>query len=227
MSRRWYFETAPSVKGQVISVKRTRSHRHRHQHRRHHDPDVYRVSRGEWSHFVERERCLAESNRGLADEANGLRASLSAAQADVHHFSQVVVPQMQGQVNALSADNAALRLYLDKVVKQSCEDERLRQIIYKLEKDKCCLEREIAELKNAKASLRERVRCPSKPIDVGCDRRPPDLSREAEYWKDQCSQWRSRFKETRRRHDDTCGLLEIRTQKMRAYEEILKRRRII
>ncbi|KAM4060087.1 hypothetical protein HRG_002302 [Hirsutella rhossiliensis] len=234
MSRRWYFETAPSGKEQVISVKRTRSHRHHHRHHRHHDPDVYRVSRDEWDGLVERERCLAETNRSLADEANGLRASLAAAQAEAHNLSNVVVPQLQGQINALSADNEALRLSVDNVARQSCEEERLRQIIDRLENDKCCLEkarcsleRENADLKTENASLRGRIRCPSRPMEPGCGRRLPDLSRDAEYWKDQCRQWRSKFEDTRRRHDDTCGILEIRTQKMRAYEEILKRRRII
>ncbi|EQL00637.1 hypothetical protein G6O67_002776 [Ophiocordyceps sinensis] len=236
MSRRWYFETAPSGKEQIISVKRSRRH-HRHHHR-HHDPDVYRVSRDEWNRLVERERCLAENNRSLTDEANALRTSLAAAQADAHHFSHVVVPQLQGQINALSADNEALRLSIDNAgnntARQSCEEERLRQIIDKLENDQCCLEkarcgleRENADLKTENASLRGRIRCPLKPIDAACGRLLPDLSRDAEYWKDQCRQWRSKFEDTRRRHDDTCGILEIRTQKMRAYEEILKRRRIL
>lgn len=230
MSRRWYFETAPSGKEQIISVKRSRTHRHHHHHR-HHDPDSYRVSRDEWNRLVERERCLAETNRGLTDEVNALRTSLSAAQAEAHHYSHNVVPQLQGQVNALTADNEALRLSVDNAARQSCEEERLRQIIDKLEKDKCCLEQARCSLErenaDLKAETRERIRCPSRPMEPGCGRRLPDLSRDAEYWKDQCRQWRSKFEDTRRRHDDTCGILEIRTEKMRAYEEILKRRRII
>ncbi|KJZ80455.1 hypothetical protein HIM_00305 [Hirsutella minnesotensis 3608] len=241
MSRRWYFETSPSGKEQVIAVKRTHHHRHHRHHHRHHDPNVYKVSREEWNRLIEREQCLADTNRCLSDEVNTLRASLAAAQADAHNFSTVIVPQLQNQINVLAADNDALRRTIenagDSTARRCREEERLCQIIDKLEKERncleksraeaekarCCLEKENSTLRSEIADLRERLKCVTiLPVNQGCDGQ-----RDVEYWKEECRYWKAKFEDTRRRHDDTCGILEIRTEKMRAYEEILKRRRFL
>ncbi|PHH86243.1 hypothetical protein CDD83_10526 [Cordyceps sp. RAO-2017] len=246
MSRRWYFEATPSGKEQFITVKRHRSHRHHHHYHRHHDPDTYRVGRDEWSRMVERERCLVETSKGLADEACALRASLSSAQADAHHFSSVVIPQLQNQINVLSADNDALRQSVDNAGNTAAQrtwgEDRLWKTIERLEKERNCLERgrveaekercglekDKSDLQAENADLRERIKCLSRQYEPGGSRRPSsDSPQDAEYWRGQCLYWKSKFEDTRRRHDDTCGVLEIRTEKMKAYEEILKRRRII
>lgn len=223
MSRRWYLETTPSGKQQFISIKRSRSHGHHHHHHRH-EHDTFKVGREEWNRLVERERCLDETNKSLVCEVSALKASLSTAQAEAHHLCHVVVPQLQGQINVLCADNDALRRSVDNAGQNSSrhcrEEERLKQTIDKLEKDK-------DDLKKENADLREKVKCLSRQVEQGCGRRLSDLLRDVDYWKDQCRYWKSKFEDMRQRHDDTCGILEIRTKKMRAYEEILKRRRII
>ncbi|KAG5999958.1 hypothetical protein E4U54_001606, partial [Claviceps lovelessii] len=50
---------------------------------------------------------------------------------------------------------------------------------------------------------------------------------EIEHWRKLYRIWKDKHDEAKRLHDDVCVTLEIRTEKMRAYEEILKRRRII
>ncbi|KAJ6439594.1 intermediate filament protein domain-containing protein [Purpureocillium lavendulum] len=235
MSRRWYFETTPAGKEQFVSIKRSRSHHHRHYHHKdplgghhhhhhHGDHDTYRVSRDEWNRLVERERCLEETNKSLVAEVAALKASLSAAQAEAHHLCHVVVPQLQGQVNVLAADNEALRRSLDSAGNSSAkhchELDRLKQTIAALEKEKCTLA-------DDNACLRDKVKSLARQLEQACGRRVADLLADVRYWKDQVHHWKCQFEETRRRHDDTCGMLEIRTEKMRAYEEILRRRRII
>ena len=221
MSRRWYVETTPSGTQQFVSIKRSRSHGHHH---RRHEHDTCKVSREEWKRLVERERCLDETNKSLVCEVSALKASLSTAQAEAHHLCHVVVPQLQGQINLLSADNDALRKTIDNAGQDSSrhcrEEERLKQAIDKLEKEK-------ADIKKENTDLQDRVKCLLKQVERGCGRRFQDLLGDIDYWKDQCRYWKAKFDDTRQRHDDTCGMLEIRTEKMRAYEEILRRRRII
>ena len=227
MSRRWYFETTPTGKEQFVSIKRSRSHHHRrHHHHHHHHPehDTIRVGRDEWNRLAERERCLDEANKSLVAEVSALKASLSAAQAEAHHLCHVVVPQLQGQINVLLADNDALRRSLDNAGNSSskhCHElDRLKGIIAALEKEKCALAAD-------NAGLKDKIKSLAKQLEQACGRRVSDLLADIDYWKDQVRYWKCKFEDTRRRHDDTCGMLEIRTEKMRAYEEILRRRRII
>ena len=221
MSRRWYIETTPSGKQQFVSIKHSRSNGHHH-HR--HEHDTCKVSREEWKRLVERERCLDETNKSLVCEVSALKASLSTAQAEAHHLCHIVVPQLQGQINVLCADNDALRRSIDNAGQNSSrycrEEERLKEMIDKLEKEK-------NDIKKEATDLREKVKCLARQVEQGCGRRLSELLRDMAYWKDQCRYWKLKFEDSRQRHDDTCGMLEIRTEKMRAYEEILKRRRII
>ena len=231
MSRRFYLETTSSGKEQFVSIRRSRSHHHHHshhdhghhhhQHHRHHDRDYYKVGIDEWNRLKERERTLEETTKSLQDQVASLKKSLATAQADHHHLCHVVVPQLQNQVHVLSEDNEALRKSLDNACgnedRHSREEERLKALVEKLEREK-------KELQDDNASPRDRLNC-RLPRGDSCDRR--ELLREIDYWRDQLRYWKSKHEDTEKKHDDVCITLDIRTQKMHAYEEILKRRRII
>ncbi|EFY93574.1 hypothetical protein MAC_00065 [Metarhizium acridum CQMa 102] len=224
MSRRIYLETTASGKHQFVSIKRSRSHGHHHHHHHHVEHEYYKVSVEEWDSIKERERCLEDTNRSLAAEVSSLKASLTAAQGDAHNLRHVVVPQLQNQVHLLSRDNDSLRKSLDNASrneeKHSRDAERLRQTIDKLEKEK-------KDIKDENHSLKDRVKHLQDELKSSCGRRTSDLIREIEYWRKECRYWKDRYEDTKRSHDDICITLDIRTEKMRAYEEILKRRRII
>lgn len=232
MSQRFYFETSSSGKQQFVSIKRSRSHGHHHkhhhhehhEHREHHEHEYYKVKRDVWDRMKERERCLEDINKSLIAEVNALKSRLSTAEAEAHHLCHVVVPQLQNQVNVLSADNEALRRSLDNACQNECrhgrDEEALKQTIEKLEVEK-------KELKAENCSLKDKIKHLQRQVDAGCGRRTSELIREIDYWKEQYRWWKSKFEDTKQRHDDVCVTLEIRTEKMRAYEEILKRRRII
>lgn len=224
MSKRWYLETSASGQQQFVSVKRTRSTKSKHHHHHHHEHGLIKVNRAEWNALVERERKLGETNTGLVAENTAMKANLSAVQAEAHQLQTVVMPQLQSQIGVLVADNESLRRSIDNAGQHSSthfiEEERLRQKIDRLERDN-------KDAKEENCTLRNRVATLSRQLEQGCNRRATDLLREVDYWKDQCKFWKGRFEDTKKRHDDTCGMLDIRTEKMQAYEEILKRRRII
>ncbi|PFH62299.1 hypothetical protein XA68_14159 [Ophiocordyceps unilateralis] len=239
MSRRVYYETTPSGREQIISVKRYRHHHHHHR-RRDHDDDNNggrRVSRDEYERLVKRENCLAETNKTLADEVCVLKTSLNNAQAEAQHLSQVVVVQLQGQIDVLTTDNMALRQSAEcAAANRSSEEERLGKVVQNLEKDIDCVKKSRAAgdrayicLEKENDELRQKIKCLSRKAEQqpGCDGRLREILRDAEYWKGRSQYWRDMYDETTRRLDDSCGMLEIRTKKMRAYEEILKRRHFI
>ncbi|KAG5932107.1 hypothetical protein E4U53_001488 [Claviceps sorghi] len=242
MSRRFYIETSASGKNQFVSIKRSRSHdqHHHHRHKKHHGDqhhhhhhhaqpqetyfdtrDYYKVRVDDWNHIKERERCLAA-------EVDALKASLAAAQADANHLGQVVVPQLQTQIGVLTTDNDALRKSLDKAgnneSKHCREEEKLQQTIEKLEKEE-------KELKDENVGLKDKVKNLQRQMEQGESGRRSRASNllldEIEYWRNLYRHWKDKHDDTKRLHDDVCVTLEIRTEKMRAYEEILKRRRII
>ncbi|KAK2598010.1 hypothetical protein QQS21_005847 [Conoideocrella luteorostrata] len=226
MSKRFYIETSAAGKQQFVSIKRSRSHGHHHHHR---DPcvetqDYYKVRVDEWNRLKERERCLEDTNCRLVAEVNTIKAALADAQGQAHHLGHVIVPQLQNQVNLLTADNEALR----KSLNNACQNEghhgreivKLKQTIDKLEKDK-------RELKDENCSLKDRVKHLQRQVEQSCSRRTSELLREIDYWRDQCRYWKGKYENTKQVHDEIVVTLDIRTEKMRAYEEILKRRRII
>lgn len=201
-------ETTSSGRHQLVSIKHSRSHHHHH-HRRH-DHDTCLVGRDEWKRLAERDRCLGDANKSLAASTAGLKASLATAEAKAHHLGHVVVPQLQGQVKVLCADNEALRRSLDKAAAvhgpwRPCGDcERHRQAADALNRDKRRLEAQAAKLA---AELEQQG--------------------DAGYWRDEVRCWKARYEDSQRRHDDTCGMLVLRTDKMRAYEELLRRRGLL
>jgi chromosome segregation ATPase len=218
MSRRFYIETSASGKQQFVSINRSRYHDHHVEH------EYYKVSVDEWNHLKERERCLDETNKSLIAEVSALKAGLAAAQGEAHHLCHVVVPQLQHQVHLLSADNDALRKSLDNAAqnegKHCREEEKLKETIDKLEKEK-------KELKDENHTLKDKIKSLQRQVESGCSRRMTELIREVDYWRDQYRYWKDKYEDAKRSHDDICVTLDIRTEKMRAYEDILKRRRII
>ncbi|KHN98271.1 uncharacterized protein MAM_04032 [Metarhizium album ARSEF 1941] len=222
MSRRLYLETTTSGKQQIVSIKRSRSHGHRHRV----DHEYFKVSIAEWDGLKERERCLEDNNRHLVSEISSLKASLATAQGDAHHLRQVLVPQLQQQMHLLSVDNDSLRKTVDNASRNeerhSRDAEKLKDTIDKLENEKRALKDENHSLKSKIKQLQQEVESGS-----GSGRRTSDVIREAEYWRKEYRYWKDMYEDVKRNYDDSCLTLRIRTEKMRAYEEILKRRRII
>ncbi|KAG6010891.1 hypothetical protein E4U21_002560 [Claviceps maximensis] len=111
--------------------------------------------------------------------------------------------------------------------------DRLKQAMEKLGKEK-------KELRDENTGLKDKLKDLQRQMEQGvcgsrCSRsrshsrsRSSDLLLdEIEHWRNLYRHWKDRHDDTKRLHDDVCATLEIRTEKMRAYEEILKRRRII
>lgn len=221
MSKRFWVETSPSGRQQFV-LKRSRSHGHHHHHHHHGhdhvkvDKDHYTVTREEWNSLVERGRALEESNIALASDNRGLKTELDRLNC--------LVPQLQNQNAALYAENESLRRSVqnagDHSARYSREVERLEIKVDKLEKEK-------RDIKDENSDLRVRVKSLSKQLDDSFNRRVTDLVREVDYWKDQYRMWRSKHDDLGRRHDVILLTLDTRTDKMKAYEDILKRHRII
>lgn len=173
---------------------------------------------------VEEWNILKERERVLYDENKTLRSSLSAAQAETQRLEQCVIPDLQAQNNALYADNQSLRRSIDnatdQAAKRNAEMERLQEKVDKLEKEN-------KETKDENEDLRVRNRHLRNLLDQGCNRRVPDLPRELEDLRDRVRHWKYKFEDLDRHFCEMRDTLKIRTERMEAYEEILKRRRII
>jgi chromosome segregation ATPase len=238
MSRRFYIETSASGKQQFVKVKRSRSnghHHHRHHHE-HHDHDYdhhhhrwhdhieyYTVSVEEWNLLKERERILDVNNQALIAENNTLRSSLSSAQSDVHRLEQVEIPALQAQINTLAADNDALRRSNDNAAdlaaRHHAEEEKLNCKIEKLQKQNRESQDEVSE-------LRVKVRSLTRQLEDSCGRRIGDFPLIKEL-REEIQSWKCKFDDLHRDYKHILGILDTRTERMHAYEEILKRRHII
>ena len=242
MSRKCYVEASGVGRQQFVTIKRSRSHGHHHHkhlhhldhlwdhHHHHHLDEVkyYKVSVEEWNTLKERERVLDENNKALVTENEGLRASLSATQAEAHRLEHVVLPQVQNQLSVMCDDNASLRKSLDKAVdnvaKHHAENEKLREKNERLEKD-------LRETRNENIDLKARVRHLTREIeDRVCRicRGVTEIRKDVDYWRGQSrDHWKAKWEDLKCRHDQLIELLDSRTERMKAYEEILKRRCII
>ncbi|KAK5997887.1 hypothetical protein PT974_00253 [Cladobotryum mycophilum] len=223
MSKRYFVETAPGGRQQFVSVKRTRSYGGHHHHVR--EIDYIKVSLDEWNGLVEKERKLQEVNKSVVDECNTLKSTLLATQADNKRLNTVVIPGLDKQIACLTADNEALRRSLDHVGDHSSkhhrEEDKLRSKVVKLEKDNI-------ELRNENLNLLERNKSLQKQTDGGSyGRRVAELIADVEYWKNLSRSWRSRYLGLRQRYDEIYDLLETRSKKLRAYEDILQRNNMI
>ncbi|PHH66418.1 hypothetical protein CDD81_7473 [Ophiocordyceps australis] len=251
MSKRWYFETTTTGR-QHVSVKRSRSHHHHHHHRHRHELDSYLVGREEWKRFIERERLLEGRNKTLAADVDALTLALAAAQTEATHLRRHVIPQLQDTTTALRDNNERLRRSLESKSNTwpmpSRQEDELRREVERLQrqnkelqdatpdpdKDSINLDEEredlrrgIAELRGENASLKSRLMALSRQAGDSCGRRLTNMLGDMEYWKEQCKYWKAKFENEALRYQDTKGMLEIRTDKMKAYEELLKGRKLI
>lgn len=222
MSRKFYVETNSSGKPHFVKLKRSRSHHHHHHHDDHHHhehrhhtrrhshweedycrPEYYKVSREEWNVLKERERLLDENNKALLEENKCLRGNMAAVQEEVTRLQHCVVPELQARNDSLFAENASLRKSIDTAAghasKHHIELDRLQCKVDSVEKENC--------------DLRTRIRNLTRQLDSSRDRRVQELYKEVRYWKDKFA--------------DIQEVLDLRTRRMEAYEDILRRRGII
>jgi chromosome segregation ATPase len=236
MSSRYYVETSSSGRPQFV-LKRSRSshthghhhHHHHHTHRHHetaenhhrHHHTGYRVSYEEWKSLIEREQTLQESNRALCAENNALRTTLSAAEAENHRLTTVVVPQLQAQVASLEADNKSLRRSVDNAggrhAKHHQELDRLTDKIARLEA-------EYHQAKEENEDLKERVKGLSKQLDGNLNRRVADLNREIEHWHDYARRQKARYHEISHRYEKMLDAFERQMRQIKRYEDMFRTR---
>ena len=218
MSRKIYVETLPSGEQQYVSIKRSRSHGHHH-----HDHGTVKVSREDLDRLKERERTMAEANQVLFSETQSLKTNLASAQVEINRLARIV-PQLESQNSAFYADNQALRRSLehadDYPTRHRRDPERLQVKVGRLEKENI-------ELKSENSDLSARVRSLSRLVDQNLSRRVSDLLRDLNDWKDKCLSWRARHEDLQLKYDRIQATLESRTERMEAYEDILRRRGFI
>ena len=171
---------------------------------------MVKVDRAEWEALKERERTLAESNKSFAVENNSLKANLSSAQQEIHRLVHGIIPQLQSQVAA--AGEQAQRHY------REAESQRQRA---------GRLDRENKELRAETADLRMRVQELRRQLDGSTSRRVTDLLKDVEYWKDQFRRMKSKNDAAWRQYDELVATLRIKSDKLAAYEDILRRRGLI
>ncbi|OAA70353.1 hypothetical protein ISF_02327 [Cordyceps fumosorosea ARSEF 2679] len=148
---------------QYVSIQRSRSgsrqtHHHHHlppsqpPHHHHHHHEYVRVLRETWNRMLEREAVLDKTNKGLLCEVANLKKGLQAAQAEAHRLCSVVIPQLECQINNLSAENEALRRELQNATgscgRHHAEIEALRIRI-------CHQDKEIKDLNTDAAAAKE------------------------------------------------------------------------
>ena len=223
MAKRWFVETTPEGRQQFVSIKRSRSYGGHHNRVR--EIDYIKVSLDEWNALVDKERKLEELNKSVVDEVNRLKSTAATDQAEAKRLTVVVVPGLEKQIGVLTIENEALRRSIDKTIGDSSskhlrEEERLRFKITKLEADNL-------ELREENAGLREKNRSLSRQLEQSFSRRVSELLGDVEFWKHQYKHWRSRYDELLKRYNDIFDLMETRTRKMKAYEDILRRNDMI
>lgn len=217
MSRRYYMETFPDGRQQFVTLKRSKTfHHHRH------SCDYYKVSREEWNSLVDRNRALEKANHAFGAQNDSLRANLSAAQAEIQRIS-CLIPQLEGQIASLQAENHSLRCALES----GGGGGRIHRDTERLRMKVCKLEKENKEIKDENADLRHRVRELSKQLDQSFSRRVSELTKEVEYWKGMCNFWKHKYEELREQHVKILSIYDAKTEKLARFEDIIKRHRII
>ncbi|KAJ4857615.1 hypothetical protein T069G_08512 [Trichoderma breve] len=222
MSKRWFVETTPEGRQQFVSIKRSRSYGGHHNRVR--EIDYIKVSLEEWNALVDKERKLEEINKSVMDEIDRLKSIASTSQAEAKRLTVVVVPGLEKQIGVLTIENESLRRSIEKTGDSSSkhhrEEERLKYKIVKLEADNL-------ELREENAGLREKTRSLSKQLEQSFSRRVSEILGDVDFWKHQYRHWRSRYDELLKRYNDIFDLMETRTKKMKAYEDILRRNDMI
>ncbi|KAM0740553.1 hypothetical protein ACQRIT_005737 [Beauveria bassiana] len=171
--------------------------------------------------MVQREAALDKANKDLVCEVGNLKKDLATAEAEVHRLGSVVIPQLECQITNLSAESQELRRQLQSATgscgRHHVEIEALRirichqdKEIKDLECDKSNLERRVEEL------LRQIGSHQGSGCGGGCNRRIEDLTRDVVHWKD-------RFLDMQQRRNNLSEQLDEQGEKIRTYEEILRR----
>ncbi|KAK8146197.1 hypothetical protein G3M48_003454 [Beauveria asiatica] len=174
-----------------------------------------------WNRILEREAALDKANKGLVCQVDKVRKDLATAEAEVHRLGSVVIPQLECQITKLSDENEALRRELQSATgscgRHHVEIEALRIRI-------CHQDKEIKDLECDKSNLERRVEELLRQIGShqgggcggGCNRRIEDLTRDVVHWKD-------RFLDMQQRRNNLSEQLDEQGEKVRTYEEILRR----
>ncbi|KAH6885882.1 hypothetical protein B0T10DRAFT_563868 [Thelonectria olida] len=218
MSRRWYVDNDCDGRPQFVTIKRSRSYHH-HNHKHH--TDYYKVSREQWEALVEQNRVLAEANEAFGAQNEALRTSLSVSQAETQRLSYAVVPQLQEQIAALSAEIHALRHGSDT------SSSRHHRELNRLRARVAGLETENKQLIDENADLRYRLAELSKQLDQGSNRRIAELTQELDYFKNQRRYWKSQFENLTDHYDSLRKILDAKSKKLAKYEDILRRHCLI
>lgn len=222
MSGRYWVETSPTGRQQFVALKRSQSHGHHHRHR-HYDRDYYKVSIDEWTRLMERERDYAEENQKFAAENKSLKANLSAVQTENIRLSKTVIPQLQSQISCLYNENEDLR-------RANCggdDSSRYHRQVERLQEKVAKLERDYKDVLDENNDFRHRLRELSKQLDGNANRRVEELKKNVSYWKNLYERMAKRYDDLLVKYDSLQSILEVRTRKMQAYEDILKRHRIL
>ncbi|KAM3448381.1 hypothetical protein MY3296_007810 [Beauveria thailandica] len=238
MSRRVTIETSASGR-QYVSIQRSRSgsrqtsqYRHYPPHcppnypptyplHHHHHHDYITVLRDSWNRILEREAALDKANKGLVCQVDKARKDLATAEAEAHRLGSVVIPQLECQITKLSDENEGLRRELQSATgscgRHHVEIEALRIRI-------CHQDKEIKDLECDKSNLERRVEELLRQIGShqgggcggGCNRRIEDMTRDVVHWKD-------RFLDMQQRRNNLSEQLDEQGDKVKTYEEILRR----
>ena len=220
MSRRRFVEKSAEGRPQFVTVKRSRSYKDQSRY----DREYYKVSVEEWNCLVERERTLAEQNITLSAENKTLKVGLAGVEADNLRLTGTTIPQLKSQISMLAADNEALQRTLDKAGGTTSrgyhEVERLHKKVDRLERENKILRAEDQD-------LRCRVKELKRDLDGSYSCRVEELKREVNRWKDQCRGWKKAYDLLLAQHDSVQGLLIIKVEKIKVYEEMLRRNRIL
>ncbi|KAM3431271.1 hypothetical protein NHJ13734_007375 [Beauveria thailandica] len=174
-----------------------------------------------WNRILEREAALDKANKGLVCQVDKARKDLATAEAEAHRLGSVVIPQLECQITKLSDENEALRRELQSATgscgRHHVEIEALRIRI-------CHQDKEIKDLECDKSNLERRVEELLRQIGShqgggcggGCNRRIEDLTRDVVHWKD-------RFLDMQQRRNNLSEQLDEQGDKVKTYEEILRR----
>lgn len=175
------------------------------------------VRKEEWDILKERDRILSENARILTAENQDLRNNITDVQAEAHRLEHIIIPDLQCQITTLQTDNAGLRRSLDNATEHA---EKHHREVERLEKEN-------KNLREENVDLRSRIRSLNKQLDGSASRRVSELLREVDFLKGEIRHWKCKFEDIDRLYCEIRDKLESRTQRLEAYEEILKRRRII
>lgn len=165
-----------------------------HHHNHRHSCEYYRVTRKEWRALNEQNQLYYEANQAFGVQNDELRSRLSRAE-------DVVIPGLRNQIACLTADDKSLRCSgRNKPWQQDCK-----------------IEKENKKLKEDNADLRFRLRQLSKQLDQNLSRRVTDLSKQVDYWK-------NKFEDLRGRHIGLIAIMDAKSEEIKDYEEMLRRR---